>query len=121
MLSDTAIRDRFILCLGEVRKDYTLTRIATILQTHQNYLSSLSTHPRPKVPAILIARFCDVFGFSPYYIILGKGGPKETGQQTIEEKLLEINANLIDALLEVKVKVNDPVRQLLNEAKKREQ
>jgi hypothetical protein len=121
MLSDAAIRDRFIMCLNEVAKDIPLMKIARAIDTRQAYLSTLKKSKSPKVPVLLIARFCDHYKYSPYFIIMGKGSPKATAPLTTEEKQLDLIAALIEALLEVKVKLNDPVKELIEKAQNRKQ
>lgn len=117
MLSDAAIRDRFILCLTEVLDQYTQAAVAEAIGTSNPYLTKLKTAENPQVPALLVARFCGTYRYSPYYILLGKGD-KKSGPEPQEKKdlyYLRIIESLTNALPKGKGK------SLVEQAKKRKQ
>jgi len=116
LITDIAIRDRFILCVNEL--DLTLEEIAGAIGTHKPYLSALKKNKTPKVPSLLIANFCQEYGYSPYYIMQGIGPKKARAPKTREDKLLDIIEDLMNAMLELKPKWNDTHKELVNKAKK---
>ncbi len=128
MISDANIRDRFIRCLAQVRQAETQKEIAEKIGSTQIYLSALPKIKNPQIPASVIANFCVIYHYSPAYIILGKGEPKTANPKSKEEKwdvergkYLDLISKLLDGLMELKGQWDDPVKELVQEAKKRRQ
>lgn len=76
----------------------------------------------------MIANFCLNFGYSPVWILTGKGNKKYIAIRTTEEKLINHNEQLLElirdllrALIELKPVWNSAVKELIVEAKKRAQ
>jgi hypothetical protein len=116
MVNNKAIRDRFMLCLNEI--DSTLDEIAHSIDSNKSYLSQLKTKDNSEIKAVLIARFCHVYGYSPHYILLGEGAKKAKGPKTREDKLIDIIGDMMDAMLELKPKWNSTQKELATRAKK---
>jgi hypothetical protein len=86
MITEAAIRDRFIKCLQEVKKTESQVSIARTIGCTPEYLSALPKKKSPKLPASVIAAFCVKYHYSAIYIITGRGdrktvAPEKTAQQ----------------------------------------
>lgn len=122
-ITDKEIRDRFILCINDIGE--TLEEIAGKLNTHKPYLSALKTNKTPKVPAVLIAKLCLEYGYSPHFIILGTGPRKAKAPRTKEDRLIEHNEKLLNVITDLLNEIlilkpiwTDKTRQIAQEAKK---
>lgn len=107
LLSDSAIRDRFLICLTEVLDQHTQAKVAEAIGTTNPYLAKLKTADNPQVPVLVIAKFCNIYRYSPFYILLGKGD-KKAGMPDPQEKkdlyYLRIIETLTNALPKKKAK-----------------
>lgn len=121
LTTETAIRDRFILCINEI--DETLDEISNKLSCHKSYLSKLKVSETPKISSALIANLCLEYNYNAHWILTGEGAKKykERYVKTKEEKLIEIIGDLLNALLEIKPHWNNATKQLVQESKKRVQ
>lgn len=118
MLSDDAIRDRFLICLTEVLDQHTQASVAETIGTTNPYLTKLKTADNPQIPVLIIARFCQQYQYSPFYILLGKGDRRGGVPDPAEKKdiyYLRIIENLTNALPKGKAK------KLVEEIRKRRQ
>jgi transcriptional regulator with XRE-family HTH domain len=131
MITDKSIRDRFIECFHEVPG--TTKEKALRLKVNKNYVSQLPNKKRPEIKGSIIANFCQVFNYSPAYLLLGegtkKGEPNKTEILQLFDKMIkridnrnkdtEIIHDLLSGMLELNVQFNNPKDQLIKEAKKR--
>lgn len=123
LITDKAIRDRFVKCLEEVCTHHTQTRVAEAVGTRQTYLAALKKAKNPKIPTLLVAKFCSIYHYSPHYILIGKGD-KRSGLAPEEKKdvyYLRIIEQLLAALLELKGSWSDATGELVGEAMKKRQ
>lgn len=123
VITDKAIRDRFVKCLTEVLVRHTQGRVAKAIGCHPPYLAALKSSDTPKIPALMIAKFCSIYNYSPHYILLGKG--EKRSEPPAEEKkdlyYLRIIEQLLAALLEFKGSWNDATGELIAEAMRKKQ
>lgn len=125
MLSETAIRDRFVKCLAEVLKLHAQATIAEAIGVDPAYLSKIKTAKNPKIPALVIARFCAIYRYSPHFILLNKGDKRGPAPITkAEEKdtyYLRMIESLLGALIELKGTWSDATSELVGEAMRKRQ
>lgn len=121
LTTDKAIRDRLFLCINELSESE--REIADKVNSHSPYFSNLKKTETPKVPGLLIAKFCLIYGYNAHWILTGQGKKKykERYIMTKEDKLIEIIGDLLNALLEIKPHWNNATKQLVQESKKRVQ
>lgn len=111
MVKETAIRDRFVRCLDEVRKTDTAVSIAEKIGSTPEYLSAVRNNPSPKLPAATIANFCLVYNYNPIYILLGQGQPKED-DAVIADRFEKERNKYLDLITEMFNYIMDPTRDI---------
>ena len=114
MVTEKEICDRFLSCIDELNQNISVSQIAKTIGTSRSYLSQLKKQTSPNVRASLIANFCLIYGYSPFYIILGKGDRR---YQHTNERYLQLITDLLGALFEFKAVWTDETKELANRAK----
>lgn len=110
---------RFLAAIKDTGE--TLDNVAKAIGTSKAYLSQLKTKQSTKIPALMIANFCQAYNYSPYWLLLGKGKRKAGSLKDKEEKLIDIIGDLMDAMLELKPVWNDATKELIHQVKNRVQ
>jgi len=123
MITDKAIRDRFIKCFTEVNTLHTQARIAEAIGCHTPYLTKLKKSPSPQIPVLLVAKFCSTYNYSPHFILLGKGDMRDgpTKEEKKDIYYLRLIEGLLSALIELKGSWSDATGELVGEAMKPKQ
>ena len=132
MISDKSIRDRFVECWKEIPE--TSKEKAKRLKVNEKYVSQLPRKLKPELKGSLLANFCQVYNYSPSYILLGIGNKKTEPNNSevvtmfnkilktlkdIEQKDIDIIKDLLSGMLELNVQFNNPHKALIQESQKR--
>lgn len=127
LINENDVRERFVSCLNEVSINTTLKEIAIKSGTSKSYLSQLKTKSR-QIPVSMIANFCLAYGYSPTWILTGKGPKKLIIKKDKEERLIDHNEQLLQtirdllrALIELKPVWDNAAKELVEQARKRSQ
>ena len=129
LIKDTSIRDRFCSCLHEIPG--TLKEKAERLKTNANYLSDLPKKKKPEIKGSILANFCQIYGYSPVYILLGEGPKKGISDDAVtslfkevlkevknRNKSDEIIHDLLQGMIELKAVWGNTTKHLVEKAKK---
>lgn len=120
MLSNEAIKDRFMDAFFQVIELRTMEEVCDALNVDQRDIQALKDGKELAVG--LLARFCSLYRYNPYYILTGLGdvaGDKiPTPSEEKELYYLRTIESLLNALIEIKSSWNDPTHQLVQDAMK---
>ncbi len=105
----------------------TAKSLAPKIGTTAEYISTLRKSEKSYIRQDIIANLCEKFSISPQWLLLGRGEMKfnpeiekiYTTIRRMSSTQDDIIAKLLDGLLEVRARLSNPIKELTDQARKR--